>query len=70
MNKFFNAVNQSIHSFAKDEEGAQIVEYAMIIAVVSLGLILLMKPLTTADGAFQDWIDRVVNCLKGASTCV
>jgi pilus assembly protein Flp/PilA len=67
MNKFLTTVNNSIRSFSKDEEGAQVVEYALIIAVVSLGLIVLMGALVNGD-AFQGWIDKVATCLGGTCT--
>ena len=69
MNKFLSKVNNSVRAFVKEEEGAQIVEYALIIAVVSLGLILLMIPLVGSGGAFQGWINKVIACLGGAATC-
>ena len=52
----------SILSFAKDEEGAQVVEYALIIAVVSIGLVLAINGLS---GGFQAFINRVTACLTG-----
>ena len=70
MNKFLNTVNNSIRSFAKDEEGAQVVEYALIIAVVSIALVILLRGLLggTSAGAFSTFITRVQACL-GTSTC-
>ncbi len=64
MNKLFSGIKR----FARDEEGAQVVEYSLIIAVVSLGLILLMKDGTLFTG-FTAWMDRVVACL-GVGPCV
>ena len=58
---------RSMRSFAIEEDGAQIIEYALIVAVVSLGLILLM--IGTGGLNFSGWIQRVNNCLQGASTC-
>lgn len=52
-----------VRTFAQEEDGAQVIEYALIIAVVSLALILLMS--TGFD--FQQWIDKVNQCLTG--TC-
>jgi pilus assembly protein Flp/PilA len=70
MNKFFTSAKNSIRSFAKDEEGAQVVEYALIIAVVSIGLVLALKGLTTGTtGGFNAFILRVANCLTGAAAC-
>lgn len=62
MDKLFS----SIRSFAIEEDGAQIVEYALIIAVVSLGLILLLMG---ANGInFAAWITKVNTCLT-TGTC-
>ena len=59
MEAFMNMVR----AFAFDDDGAQIIEYALIIAVVSLGLIVLMM---AAGGLnFQGWINRVNTCLTG-----
>ena len=68
MNKFFNTLKSSVASFAKDEEGAQVVEYALIIAVVSIALVLALKGLTGGT-IFGDFITRVTNCLKTAGSC-
>ena len=67
MNKFLTTVNNSIRSFAKDEEGAQIVEYALIIATISIALIVLMAPLKTNFGV---WVGRVTACLTAGTPCV
>ena len=71
MNKFLNTVNNSIRSFAKDEEGAQVIEYALIIAVVSIILVIALRGLTTGT-TFSGFIARVNACLTGtlATSCV
>lgn len=56
----------SIRSFAIEDDGAQVVEYALIIAVVSLGLILLLMGANGLD--FDQWITRVNTCLT-SGTC-
>lgn len=63
MSKLIEAVKQ----FARDEEGAQVVEYALIIAVVSIILVIALKGL--GGGSFTSFITRVTNCLTTA-TCV
>lgn len=68
MNKFPSTVNNSIRSFAKEEEGAQVVEYALIIAVVSIALVLALKGLTSTTGGFTSFITRVAACLT-STTC-
>lgn len=68
MNNFLNTVNNSIRSFAKDEEGSQVVEYALIIAVVSIALVVALRALTTGT-SFGTFIGRVNSCLTTA-VCV
>ena len=53
--------------FIRDEEGAQVVEYALIIAVVSIALVVALSALTTG-GSMNTFINRVKNCLTTA-TC-
>ncbi len=55
-------------SFLQDESGAQVVEYALIIAVISIALVLALQPATIAAD-FDSFIDRVAACL-GAGPCV
>jgi pilus assembly protein Flp/PilA len=57
---------QALKRLARDEEGAQVVEYALIIAVVSIALVLAIKGLT--NGNFADFVARVDACLTTA-TC-
>jgi len=61
-------VFSSIQSFAADEEGAQVIEYALIIAVLSIALILTLKPLVD-DGYFGNFLNRLGTCLT-TSPCV
>ena len=67
MDKFLNTVDHAIRSFAKDEDGAQVVEYALIIAVVSIALVIALRALTTG-ATFTNFIARVNTCLTTA-TC-
>ena len=68
MNKFLNTLKSSAVSFAKDEEGAQVIEYALIIAVVSIILVIALRGLTTGT-TFSGFIARVNICLTTA-TCI
>lgn len=54
--------------FLKEEEGAQVVEYALIIAVVSIALVGALQVLTTGN-SFTNFIARVTTCLTSA-VCV
>lgn len=66
INTLMNGVKNGVVRFANDEEGAQIVEYALIIAVVSIALIALMATLVNGT-AMSTWISHVTNCLTGTS---
>ena len=66
MTNFLNTVNNSISSFVKDEEGAQVIEYALILAVVSLIVIVALArvsglPITTM-------VNKVISCMGGTCT--
>ena len=67
MNQFLATLKSGIGNFARDEEGAQIVEYALIIAVVSILLVIALSGL--AGGQFATFITRVSTCLTTA-VCV
>ena len=68
MNKFLSTMKSGVANFAREDEGAQVVEYSLIIAVVSIGLILLMKNGALFTG-FTAWMTRVTTCLSSAA-CV
>lgn len=67
MNSFLKSVKQSVQSFAQDDEGAQVVEYALIIAVVSIILVVALRNLTGTS--FSGFIDRVATCLTTSASC-
>lgn len=70
MNSLLNTINNSVRAFAEDEEGAQVVEYALIIAVISIALILVLSNSTNGiSSKFSNFVGRVSNCLSGAA-CV
>jgi pilus assembly protein Flp/PilA len=52
--------------FTKEEDGAQVVEYALIIAAVSIALVLALEPLTLGN-SFGNFIGRVSDCLTTAN---
>ncbi|SDI63326.1 Flp family type IVb pilin [Variovorax sp. OV700] len=56
-----------IKSFLRDETGAQVVEYALIIAVVSIALVVALKALTDNSGGFTTFINRVTTCLTSTT---
>ena len=57
--------------FIKEEDGAQVVEYALIIAVVSIGLVLALGDSTSGiKSNFSDFVTRIGTCLSTtAGTC-
>ncbi|WP_198087919.1 Flp family type IVb pilin [Variovorax sp. E3] len=69
MKNFFQAIGQSTRGLMLEEEGAQVVEYALIIAVVSIALVVALKGLTDNNGGFTSFITRVATCLTGTAAC-
>jgi pilus assembly protein Flp/PilA len=53
--------------FGRDEEGAQVVEYALIIAVVSIALVIALSTIAACDGPMSKFVDRVTDCLTGGA---
>ncbi|NBS98097.1 MAG: Flp family type IVb pilin [Betaproteobacteria bacterium] len=68
MNKLIQSFRNGAVEFARDEEGAQVVEYALIIAVVSIALVAALQALTK-DASFTGFIGRIKTCLTAGSTC-
>lgn len=68
MNKFLSVLPRPLQKFVREEEGAQVIEYALIIAVVSLALVVALKGVTSG-AEFTAFITRLKNCLTSA-TCV
>jgi pilus assembly protein Flp/PilA len=58
--------------FAREEDGAQVVEYALVIALVSIGLAVALSAAfgSGAGSAFASLVTRVKSCFAaGATTC-
>jgi len=68
MNQLVNKMRNAIRSFAKEEEGAQVIEYALIIAVISIALVVALQALTANGGGFATFIANVGTCLS-TGTC-
>ncbi|MFD2365568.1 Flp family type IVb pilin [Pseudoduganella sp. GCM10020061] len=66
MKNLVQKASGAISTFAKEEDGAQVIEYSLIIAVISIALVLGIQGL---NGNFDAFITRVGNCLTGAG-CV
>ena len=69
MNDLIKAIKKTAVDFARDEEGAQVVEYGLIIAVVSIALVLALQAIAANGGPFGAFIARVTACLTTA-VCV
>ena len=48
--------------FPKEEDGAQVLEYASTLEMISIDLVLVIQPLTIA-ASFGNFIDRFSTCL-------
>ena len=62
------ATKEMLAAFAREEDGSQVIEYALIIAVVSIALVVALKGLTTGT-SFSGFITRVGDCLTAGKTC-
>ena len=66
MSKLLTAIKNGAVDFGRDEEGAQVVEYALIIAVVSIALVIALSAIAGGGGPFGAFIARVTSCLTTA----
>jgi pilus assembly protein Flp/PilA len=65
-----NKLLKSIVCFARKEDGSEVVEYALIIAVVSIGLIIALGITATGiGGAFPALFARLTTCFSAGSVC-
>ena len=64
MNQLFVRTSNFLSTFAKEEDGAQVIEYALIVAVVSIALVIALSGLTTGN-YFATFVARVAACLSG-----
>lgn len=53
--------------FWAEDDGAQVIEYALIIALISVVLVIALSPLTGTN--MSGWVARVGACLT-TNTCV
>lgn len=65
-----SALTKNLIGFSRDEQGAQVVEYALIIAVVSIGLVVALGGATTGlKTSFTSLVGRITDCFTAGSTC-
>lgn len=55
-----------LRSMLRDEDAAQVVEYALIVAVVAISLLLALQGIT--NGRLSGFLARVGDCLTGICT--
>lgn len=64
-----NTIKNTLGNFFREEDGAQVVEYALIIAVVSIVLVLALGDATAGlPSKFAAFVTRVGTCLS-TGTC-
>jgi pilus assembly protein Flp/PilA len=56
----------AIRKFSRDEEGVTIIEYALMAALIALGVAATVILLKTA---LTDTFTRVINCIKTPTSC-
>ena len=61
MKNLINQLCRNIRFLVTDETGAQVVEYALIIAVIAIALVLAL--LSISGGSLATFIVRVTTCL-------
>jgi pilus assembly protein Flp/PilA len=64
MEKILNRASK----FLAEDDGAQVIEYALIIAVVSIVLVVALRDITGTN--FSGFINRVATCLTSGNSCV
>jgi pilus assembly protein Flp/PilA len=70
LNYLIKSIGSTATSLVREEEGAQVVEYALIIALVSIALAVALAGATDSGlrGAFATLVSRVAACF-GATGC-
>lgn len=65
-------LKQFLADFGEQESGAQVVEYALLIAMVSIVLVLALASNTDngLQGGFDLLVERVTSCLRDGSCTV
>lgn len=65
--KHTNRIFRAVGEFALDDQGGQVVEYGLILAVISIVLVLALNGMTTGN-YFNTFIGRLSDCLN-TKTC-
>lgn len=59
-------MHDDMKRFLRDPHGAQVVEYALVIAVISIALVVALQAPAIAS-SFASFIGRVATCLAGGA---
>ena len=62
-----NATKEMMVSFAREEDGAQVVEYALVIALVSIALAVALGTAFSST-PFNTFVSRIGTCLSTSTT--
>lgn len=57
-----------VGSLCQDDEGVQVIEYALLIGAVALSLLISMNAMTRDGGGYGQFITRLVTCIT-TPTC-
>lgn len=61
-------LTDTFRDFVNDDNGAQVIEYALVIALIALTVALALgNAMTGVPGSFVDLADRVTDCLTPSS---
>lgn len=67
MSTFWSLTSNNLKRFAQEDQGSQVVEYALIIALVSIVLVLALGN-TGLGASFAALVTRVTNCFSATPT--
>ncbi len=56
----------AIRKFSRDEEGVTIIEYALMAALIALGV---AATVILVQGALKDTFNNIVSCIKTPASC-
>ncbi|MBE7942381.1 MULTISPECIES: Flp family type IVb pilin [Ramlibacter] len=63
-------ITKAIAAFVREDNGSEVVEYALIIAVVSIGLVVALGDASSGiRSSFATLVTRVTTCFTAGSTC-
>jgi pilus assembly protein Flp/PilA len=55
--------------FARDEDGSQVVEYGLVIALISIFVAGLLAAAFTNNNPFTTLLSRITTCMSAGGTC-